>query len=186
VANVIEVGYRSQPSARLSYSMTVFHADYDRLRSGMPGPNAMIENRMQGQTYGVEAWGSWQATKDWRLMAGGTTLREHFTIEPGSREPNGPRDLGNDPPYQTMLRSSLNVTPSQQFDVTLRHIAALGIPYVPAYTALDLRYGWQVQRNLELALIARNLLDHSHPEFGSLPARSEFEPSVMVRATMRW
>ena len=186
VANVVEFGYRSQPSSRLTYSVTFFHADYDRLRSGQPGPGAMVENRMQGKTYGLESWGSWQATRDWRLMAGATTLREHFTIEPGSREPNGPKDLGNDPPYQTMLRSSLNVTPTQQFDLTVRRVPSLGSPFVPAYTALDLRYGWQVRRDLELALIGRNLLDHSHPEFGSLPGRAEFEPSAMVRATYRW
>lgn len=185
VANVVELGYRAQPSPRLSYSVTLFQADYERLRSGQPPP-AVIQNRMQGRTYGLEAWGSWQATRDWRLMAGTSTLREHFTIEPGSRDPTGPSALGNDPPYQTMLRSSLNVTPTQQFDATLRHVAELGIPAVPAYTALDLRYGWQVRRDLELALIGRNLLDHSHPEFGSLPARAEFEPSVMVRATYRW
>jgi iron complex outermembrane receptor protein len=185
VANVVEAGYRAQPSQRLTYSVTVFHADYDRLRSGQApllGQPAVIENRMQGQTYGMETWGSFQATRDWRLSAGLNTLRGHFTLEPGSRDPTGPNALGNDPPYQAMVRSALNVTPTQQFDVTVRRVPSLAIPFIPAYTAVDLRYGWQARKDLELAFIARNLGDQSHPEFGA----TEFEPSYMIRATFRF
>jgi len=39
-----------------------------------------------------------------------------------------------------------------------------------------------VHRELELSVTAQNLFDHSHPEFGAAPNRSEIERGVFVRA----
>ena len=36
---------------------------------------------------------------------------------------------------------------------------------IPAYTRLDLRYAWKAARNLDLSLVAQNLLDARHREF---------------------
>ena len=38
IATVGEVGYRSQAWNRLTYSISVFYNDYEKLRSGQPGP----------------------------------------------------------------------------------------------------------------------------------------------------
>ena len=38
VANVLEIGYRAEPSDRVSYSVTVFRHDWDKLRSGTSLP----------------------------------------------------------------------------------------------------------------------------------------------------
>jgi iron complex outermembrane receptor protein len=183
VANVIELGYREQLTRTVSYSVTLFHSDYDRLRSGRLPP-AVIENRIDGTNYGVEAWGAWQATTAWRLTGGFFTLRQHLGVEPGSNDPTGPSALGNDPEYQLSLRSAYNVTSNQQFDVMARHVAALPNPNVPAYTAVDARYAWQVRRGLELSLIAQDLFDKSHAEFGALPGRAEVSRGIALRA--RW
>jgi len=56
----------------------------------------------------------------------------------------------------------------------VRHVAPLPRPSVPGYTALDARYPGFWARP-ELALIAQNLFDRSHPEFGAAPTRSEIE-----------
>ena len=46
VADVVELGYRAQPSEAFSYSVTLFHHRYDRLRSGEPqaGGYFQVEN----------------------------------------------------------------------------------------------------------------------------------------------
>ena len=49
---------------------------------------------------------------------------------------------------------------------------ALPAPAVPSYTALDLRLGWHVQRDLELSLTLRNLGDRRHAEWGAAPGRA--------------
>ncbi len=183
VADVLEIGYRGQPARTLTWSATAFVNEWDRLRSGQPVP-AMVENRAEGRTYGFEAWGTWQATPAWRLSAGGTALRKHLRLEPGSADPDGTSDAGNDAEFQWSLRSSLSVTANQEFDLMLRRVGRLPDPAVPEYTALDLRYGWRVRRDLELSLAVRNAADPSHPEFGAAPGRSEIGRSVL--ATIKW
>ena len=183
VANVVEVGWRAQPSAALTYSITAFHHHWDRLRSGQPPPDAQVQNMIAGKTYGAEAWAAWQPLPSWRLTAGVTALREKLHIKPGSPDPVGPRALGNDPSHQWTLHSAWDLTPSQDLDVGLRRVAALPDPAVPAYTALDLRYGWRVRSDLSLSVRAQNLLDRGHPEYGDPAPRSEIARSVFVQAT---
>ena len=71
------------------------------------------------------------------------------------------------------------------FDAWLRAISALPNPRVPTYAELNLRLGWQPTPGLELALVGQDLLHDSHPEFGPLPRREEFERSVRAVLTIR-
>ena len=184
VANVAELGWRGTLLSDLSLSVTAFHHDWERLRSGQLPPNAMVQNMISGSTYGVESWGVWQALPTWRLSAGFTTFRANLGVAPGSTDPVGPSALGNDPEYQWTLRSSLNPRPGHEFDVALRRVAALPDPVVPAYTALDLRYGWRVTTDFVVSLVGRNLLDGGHAEFGAAPGRSVIPRSVLLH--LRW
>ena len=188
VAKVFEVGYRAQPAHNLSYSITAFHSRYDRLRSGTPPP-AFIENRIEGFTNGIEAWATYYLSPAWRLSGGFSTLRQHLGVEPGSLDPTGPIALGNDPDHQWMLRSSFNIAPDQELDVMVRRVGSVPLqvpaPPVAAYTAVDMRWGWKVNRDLELSLTLQNLFDPQHPEFNAAPARSEFERSVFLKLLWR-
>ncbi len=86
---------------------------------------------------------------------------------------------GNDPKHQWNLRSSLDLPGRQEFDVMVRHVGPLPSPSVPGYT-----YAWRFERGLELALIAQNLFDSSHPEFGAAATRSEIERGLFLK--LRW
>jgi iron complex outermembrane receptor protein len=55
---------------------------------------------------------------------------------------------------------------------------------VPAYTAVDLRWGWKVSREVELSLTLQNLFDPEHPEFNAAP-RSEFERGAFLKLLWR-
>ena len=169
VANVLELGWRAQPTPTLSYSATLFHHRYDKLRSGQRPP-AVVQNMMEGHTSGLEAWAHWQATANWRLTAGLSELRKHLRVKPGSGDPTGPSALGNDPRHQWLLRSSLNVGERHEVDVSVRHVGALPVPAVPAYTAVDMRWGWRVTPAVELSLNLQNLFDRNHAEFGDVSA----------------
>ena len=184
-ANVLELGYRAQPSQRLSYSLTAFRADYDRLRSLEPigGGVLVIDNKMKARTNGLEAWGNFQATANWRLSAGATFLDEHRSFRADSGDTNL-AGAGNDPKRQFVLRSSLDLPGQQEFDVIARHVSRLPNPAVPAYTAVDARYAWRVQKELELSVTAQNLFDKRHPEFGAVATRSEIERGVFVK--VKW
>jgi iron complex outermembrane receptor protein len=111
-------------------------------------------------------------------------LRKRLRLEPGSTDPVGVNNssLASDPPHQWMLRSALTPRAGHELDAIIRRVAELPVPVVPAYTAVDARYGWRVHPNLELSLVGRNLFDRSHPEFGAAPGRSEQERAVFVKA----
>ena len=56
-------------------------------------------------------------------------------------------------------------------DVWLRRVGRLpevtkGIA-IPAYTELDLRLAWRPAKNVEVAIVGRNLLNDPHQEFAS-------------------
>lgn len=164
VADVMELGYRAQPTSRFSYSVTAFLSKYDKLRSGMPPP-AVVQNMMEGVVTGLEAWGSYQVTRDWRLSAGMLQLRKDLHLAPGSRDPDGPAAQGDDPNFQWTLRSSHTLSASHELDFVVRHVGALPRPVVPAYTAVDARWGWKVNADLEASLTLQNLFYPGHPEF---------------------
>jgi len=184
VATVLQVGYRARPASVVTWSATVFRHDWDRLRSATALP-VFFENRIEGPVYGLEAWASWQPLRAWRLGAGLTTLGKDLRLEPGSTDPLGTRNpqLANDPERQWMLRSSLTLAGAHELDAVVRHVGALPNPVVPAYTAVDVRYGWRLHPDLELSLQGQNLFDRTHPEFNAAPGRAEFERGVFLRAT---
>jgi iron complex outermembrane receptor protein len=156
---------------------------WDKLRSGSGIVPVVLENRIDGYVQGVESWAAFQVTRDWRLSGGYTLLREHLRLEPGSADPVGVANatLANDPDQHWLLRSSHNLTASHDLDFMARHVSSLPLQAVPAYTAVDVRFGWRPRPDLELSVTGQNLLDSQHPEFGALPGRSEFGRSVFLK-----
>jgi iron complex outermembrane receptor protein len=183
-ADSFELGYRGSRAGRFNYSLTAFYQDYDDLRALQPVGDGtfVIGNGIKGEIYGLEAWGEIQATERWRLSAGALLRRDDLELKPGSLETS----QGNDPSNQWLLRSSLDLGPRHEFDLTLRHVGKLSGSEVPAYTALDLRLGWKPAPDTELSLSAWNLLDEEHVEFGSGSTRSEVERSVYLELLLRY
>ena len=188
-ANVAELGYRGQPSSNTSLSATVFHARYDHLRTQELAPSrtfVYFANGMEGSTQGVELWGSWQPTARWRLNAGFSRLWQDLSLKHGS---NDSASLlvaeGANPEHRWLLRSSWDLPGNVELDATLRHVSALSDPEVPAYTAFDLRVGWQPRPGLELWLAGYNL-DGGHGEFNDVGTRGELGRGVYLGLTSRF
>ncbi len=188
VANVLDVGLRGQPSERFSYSLTAFHHDWSRLRSGtgLPVP-IMLVNNIEGTSTGIEGWANWQLTPGWRLSGGFTTLGKDLAFRAGTSEDsvgvNNPT-LHNDPDYQWMVRSRHDLAGDVELDFHLYGVDELTVEPVPAYTELDFRLAWRPSGSLEVALVGRNLLNNSHAEFGAEGTRHEVERSASL--ILRW
>lgn len=176
VANVVELGYRAQPVPALSWSLTMFHHDWDELRSGQQVPG-VLENRIEGSVYGAEAQASWQIARAWRISAGVTGLREELRLEAGSTDPVGVNNpnLANDPEYQWTVRSSWRIANDHDIDVFVRRVDDLPNPRVPDYTAVNVRYAWRLRPKLEISITGTNVSDGKHAEFGSAASRSVYE-----------
>lgn len=184
IANVLEIGYRAQPTPRFSYTVVAFHQDYDHLRTfeRSPAGVAFIANGMEGTSTGVEAWGTLQVTRNWRMSAGATLLDMDLRLKSGSADFTGVRAAGNDPEQQWVVRSSWNLPWRMEMDASVRHVGQLPNPRVPAYTAVDARLGWRPSEQFELSVSGHNLLDDRHVEFGTGPAASDIEREFRVGA----
>jgi iron complex outermembrane recepter protein len=89
--------------------------------------------------------------------------------------------------HQFSLRSSADLSPTVQFDSTLRYVDALHNPDIAGYVTLDLRLAWQVRPNLEFAIVGQNLLARRHAEFGpSVVATPQTEVERSVYAKITW
>lgn len=183
VAKVFELGYRGQPLPGVSYSATLFHNDYDHLRTQEIDPGftyITFDSQMEGKANGIEMWGSYQATPKWRLTAGLTGLHQSMQLKPGSNDVAGPATAGKDPSHTMQLRSTYNLAPGKELEVAVRKVAALDQASVPGYTAVDARFGWQVNPEFEVSLAAQNL-NGDHAEYGPIETRSEVPRSVAIR-----
>ena len=177
IANVFELGLRGQQASGFGYSVTVFHDQYRGLRAGKAAPTT-IGNLAWGDVSGIEAWGNADLARDWRVSLGWTGLRESLHAAPQAGA-SSVDNLGNDPRQQWSLRSLWRVTGTVDFDITLRHVAALPAPKVPAYTAADLRLAWQWRPDLSLSILGQNL-GRRHVEFDPSNS-SQFGRTVFAR-----
>jgi iron complex outermembrane receptor protein len=169
-----EVGYRAQPSAKSSLSISTFYNVYSDLRNVQysPGPAlpVMFANGMSGDTDGLEAWGNYQISEWWRMSAGGNWLHENLHFDPGSDNIGGIALAGDDPSYQIALRSTMTFARDGLLYLDLRHIGALPSPASSSYTELNAHVSWAASRAVKLALTGSNLLHPHHLEFGTTAA----------------
>ncbi len=170
-----EMGYRTQPTSRTSISVSTFYNVYDDLRTAEFSPNGQLPlvfaNRMEGETYGAEVWGSYQVLSWWRLDAGANWLHENLHTEPGSASQAIALALaGDDPSYQLSLRSTMVFAGNGLFDLSVRQIGSLPKPVSPAYAEVDARVAWSLLPSLELSVKGSNLVHPQHLEFGTTSA----------------
>jgi iron complex outermembrane receptor protein len=182
-----EAGARLRPTDRLSFSVSTYYNVYDQLRSIELTPVTVLPlrwgNGIEGHTQGLEAWGNYQATSWWRLSAGLNLLAEKFRFQPGASGVAGLSQVGDDPKTQAQLQSSMDLGPSVTWDAVLRYQSALPDPRVAAYTELNSRLAWNISRELQVAIIGRNLLHDHHQEFMA-PQANAVPRSVF--AELRW
>ena len=186
-----EVGYRIQPHPDLLVDVATFYNVYDNLRSqeslgAAPFPRILL-NDLEADTYGVELRTNLQPSQGWRVQVAYAWLEKELRLDPGSKNPFGGLEEGNDPEHRATLRSILDLPGGFELDGWLRYVSSLPSPIVDAYTELDLRLGWKSAEGLELSLVGQNLLHESHEEFGPAgPLREAVERSLYGKVTWRF
>ena len=162
-----EAGWRGQPDARLSLSLSAFYNVYDDLRTNsftVTPPSFFLANGARGTTYGLEAWGKYEVQPGWRINAGFNLLHKQFKLKPGANDLTHLGVAGMDPDYQAQIRSEWTVTDKIGFDLALRQVAKIDNAPVPAYTEADAHLDWRVTQALELSVDGHNLLNPRHLE----------------------
>jgi len=183
--SAFEAGLRFRPAAIASLSVSAFYNDYDELRSIELSPGRTLPllwgNRLEGSTYGLEAWGEVQVRSWWRLSGAVSTLHEDLKFVPGATGILDPRQNGKDPKAQASLGSSMDLGGAFTLDGDLRYVGALADGVLPAYVELNGRLGWRLSDRVEFAVSGRNLLHERHVEYpGAIPIQRT------VSAELQW
>jgi iron complex outermembrane receptor protein len=134
---------------------------------------------MEGNTYGLDAWGEYEVTAWWRLKGGFSTLHRDMRLKPGYVDITQMQAAGYDPNYQFQARSAFNLSPRVEFDADLRRVdrlrSASSFVLAQAYTEMDARVAYRFSNNSEIALNGYNLLNPHHLEIddtGTVPLRT--------------
>ncbi|HEY3813117.1 MAG TPA: TonB-dependent receptor [Caulobacteraceae bacterium] len=177
-----EAGWKGHPTHKLTLSVSTYFNHYDDLRvddlTNLALP-IQLRNGMEGNTYGVDAWGEYEVTAWWRLKGGFSTLHRDMRLKPGYVDITQMQAAGYDPNYQFQARSAFNLSPRVEFDADLRRVdrlkSASDFVLAPAYTEMDARLAYRFNNNSEIAVNGNNLLNPHHLEIddtGSVPLRT--------------
>ncbi len=192
-----ELGYRVEPTKRLSFDLATFYNRYNNLLRFVTNSSFVqspvitvfpqtIENSGSAETYGAELSAEWKVTDDWRLIAGYSWL--HVNLHP-----NDPSFQGN-PEQQVQLRSYLDLPWHTEFNGALYYVdrqnaaAGLGMVTIPAYVRLDLGLVWHPTKSLEIGIWGQNLIDGRHAEFPNLksPVQTEIPREILGKISWRF
>jgi iron complex outermembrane receptor protein len=185
-----ELGSRLMPGADVSLTVAAFYNVYDDLRTVDPASGTVFlplywGNFMRGDTYGVDAWTSWQVADWWRLSPGVTWLRERLAFKAGASTLLGVGQAADDPSSHATLTSSMSLPHHLSFDAMFRYVGALPDPSLPHYYDLDARLGWHATSAVELSLRGANLLHERHLEFPA-GAGEQILRSVIAEARLKF
>jgi iron complex outermembrane receptor protein len=185
----LEAGYRGRPAPRTSLSVSLFLNLYDDIRTseftGNPLP-IRLANRLEGRTYGIEAWATHQPASWWRASLGVAVLRKDFRLEDGAADLANRAALGADPDYQVLARSSFNLTDRLHLDVGLRGLDDLGSTGIGGYVEADARLSLQLTDEVELYVAGTNLLHRTHAESADAGRAQRNRRSVFAGTRLRF
>ena len=170
VLNAYELGYRVQPADTLSLDLAGFYNRYDRLSSNEQGtpflePTAAPDhvvvpitfaNGNRGATYGLEAAFVWQALERLRIQGLYTLLRTNLIGNNGEDR--------NNPKGRAAARISWDLSDEVTLDVLGRYVSPNFSQGVDSYVEADIRLGFRLSKNVDLALVGQNLLHARHFE----------------------
>jgi iron complex outermembrane receptor protein len=185
----IEAGYRGQPAASTSLSVSLFYNLYDDIRTtefaGNPLP-IKLRNSLRGKTYGVEAWVNQQIAGWWRASLGATAIGKDFELKDGAVDLANRASLGADPDFHIVARSQMDLSRRVQLDLGLRAMDDLNETGIGGYVEADARLSWRANRTLELYVAGQNLLHARHAESID-PGRAQLsERSLFIGSRVRF
>jgi iron complex outermembrane recepter protein len=179
-----EAGYRTLATAHFHIDVAVFHNDYNNLSSFQveapflePSPAPvhavlplLTSNGIRGTTNGLEIATDWRPSPWWELKASYAYLTMDLKDKLGSNDPTSVgKDEGASPHNQWVIQSLVNLPKKLELDQTYRYVSALPAEMVGSYGTAEARIGWHFARQAELSIVAHNLLQPHHAEFGGDP-----------------
>lgn len=199
-----EVGYRFQPSVRLSFDLALFNNHYTDLRGleerapvfvPFPTPHLNLaytaNNLLEGTTSGGELAVRWQPNSKWTIDGSVSYLDydlQSLSTVANYIDPTIAGVEGSSPQYDGKLRIGWDPSSTWSFDAMVRHVDKLEGHATPAYTSIDVRAAWHPNEEWEVELVGRDINDSAHAESGGFfiqTAAQQISRSVFMRVTFR-
>lgn len=175
-----EAGYRGRLGEDIFLDFTAYYNKYKDLIAGdLIGPPQLeqsvsgvfvimpflLNNAMDGETYGAEMSCGWSVTDWWRLT-GGLTWFQFNTLNVGNSQ-DSRMGFGEDEnaDYLLSLVSYMDLPENFEINATLYSVDALKGLGINSRVRFDLNVGWHPTENLTVMLGGRNLFDDDNQEF---------------------
>ena len=183
-----ELGYRLNFHNIWSVDIATFYNKYDNLRTldiASAGPGGVLlpfDNRLEGDTFGIEIASQWQVQEGWRINASYTWLKMSLDLDSLSSDTQSESAEDASPNHQASLWSAWNISDNWELDTTLRYVGDVEVSGtdIDDYVEFDVRIGWKPSPGFELSLAGQNLLDSHHREF--LPDFLATQPTEVERS----
>lgn len=175
-----ETGIRFSVSRDLYLDIAAFYNQYDNLLSI---EESTIGNKSAGNTRGVEIAATYIPSPLWKISAGYSYLDMDLTLDEDSFDDPQTRVTeieGQNPEHQAFVRIGTQLLKRYDFDIGIRHVDNLPARNVPGYTVADVRLATSLTKGLELSLVAQNLFEDHHLEWGD-GLVSQVEDSVYIK-----
>jgi iron complex outermembrane receptor protein len=176
-----QIGYRAEIASTFSIDAAAFFNKYTHVRgedagtpileTGAGDPFLLLpetaDNKISGDTHGIEFAGTWKPVSVWKLSGGYTWINGTFRDGSTGAPPGTSANTLNSPHHQFSLRSSVNLPHRFELDSALYRVGPLDASGAPGYYRLDVRLGWHVGEHAEFAVVGQNLLSANHTEWAN-------------------
>ncbi|PHR27091.1 MAG: TonB-dependent receptor [Desulfotalea sp.] len=175
-----ELGYRWRVRRSLSFDVTTYFNDYDKLRTLEPqnktyyesGETAYLvmparfENEAQGESYGIEIQSTWQPLDNLKFMGSYSYIDLNLDFKSGSALAGKKLKSGEYAPrHQFKLRYYWDLRPDISLNSELYYVSDIGAGEIDSYIRIDMQLSWQASDSLRFTLGGENLFGPTHQEF---------------------
>lgn len=196
-----EAGYRHKLTSDLSFDISTFYNDYSKLATNRFLPFTIVNNGVdplhilfpihasndtKGESYGLETTLDWQALEVLELSVGYSLLEIALHGPEPDIAINAESAEEQSPQHQFNVRSMWDITNDLSLDTMLYYVSSLPAYQVPDYWRLDTRLGWKINRQLQFSLVAQNMLDSVHREFGAPSDVNSIEVGRSIYGKLTW
>lgn len=173
----LELGYRYHLNQQFIVDVALFYQDYDKLisydQAGLtPAPEptpalaqlAIIGNKMEGASYGVEVTTVWTPNAKFNLTANYSYLELDISPKNSSTDISSESQEGLSPQHQFNISSNYQLNDKVKLNLIGRYVGELSESNIDSYAEIDSSIQWQLSDTVNLAVVARNLLNDKHQE----------------------
>jgi len=194
-----EAGYRGRPQKDLFFDLSVYYNRYNDLVAGdltgapLLQPEGyvrlpyLLNNVMDGETYGAEISCGWSVTDWWRLTGGFTWFQFNIFNEGSSRDARIGFDENENADHLVSLLSYMDLPNNFEVNTSLYFVDALDGLDIDSRTRFDLNIGWHPTESLTVVVGGRNLFQNGQQEFITTMdgiRASDISRTVYTKATM--